>query len=137
MQQLLLPPLELLHLLPQHALLHPLHVRKVVRLAHELVQEHARRVPERHPLRLAARRRRRVVRRQRAVAHELERNDVRRLEDDVPLRDGLELARLGRRELGRERGDEVVEVGRGPHRHFDVAEVFGVRVIWGRVVVAV
>ena len=136
MQQLLLPPLELLHLLPQHALLRPLHVREVVRLAHELVQEHARRVPERHALRLAARRRG-VVRRQRAVAHELERDDVRRLEDDVPLRDRLEFARLGRRELGGERGDEVVQVGRGPDRHFHVAEVFGVRVVWGRVVVAV
>ena len=135
MQQLLLPPLELLHLLPQHTLFHSLHVRKVVRLAHELVQEHARWVPERHPLRLAACRG--VVRRQRTVAHELERDDVRRLEDDVPLRDGLELARLGRRELGGERGDEVVQVGRGPDRHFHVAEVFGVRVVWGRVVVAV
>ena len=78
-----------------------------------------------------------VVRRQRAVAHELERDDVRRLEDDVPLRDGLEPRGLGWGELGGERGDEVVEVGRGPHGHFDVAEILGVRVVWGRVVVPV
>ena len=80
-----------------------------------------RRVSERRALRPALRARRGVVRREHVLAHELECDDLARLEDDVLLRRRRGRAREA--ELGREARDEVVRVLRAPHVDLHDGEV--------------
>lgn len=92
-------------------------LRKV--LGQELVQVHMFRVFERRPLRL--RPGRQFVRREHVLAHELERDDLARLEDDVLFRRGPQRARQA--EFGRQAGDEVVQILRPPHIDLDDGKV--------------
>ena len=96
-------------------------------LRKELVQIHMGRVPERRALRPALRARRGVVRRKHVLAHELERDDLARLEDDVLLRRRDGDVRAREAELGREARDEVVRVLRATHVDLHDGEV--VRVV--------
>lgn len=107
------PRCKLLDLLSQVPLSLPELIAPHQVLRKELVQIHVRRVPERRALRPALRAARGVVRREHVLAHELERDDLARLEDDVLLRRRRGRAREA--ELGREARDEVVRVLRAPH----------------------
>ena len=96
-------------------------------LRKELVQIHMGRVPERRALRPALRACSGVVRWEHVLAHELERDDLARLEDDVLLRRRDGDVRAREAELGREARDEVVRVLRAPHVNLHDGEV--VRVV--------